>query len=98
GGLLYLADRLVDAEGRAHEMAGALTGAVAVVTGGLVDFGYVAVETTRPTLLGPPGTRVHGHRFHVSRLASPPAGALLAYALSRPDGTPWGEEGFVIGR
>ncbi|HEX7127160.1 MAG TPA: cobyrinate a,c-diamide synthase [Thermodesulfobacteriota bacterium] len=98
GGLLYLADRLVDAEGRAHQMAGALPGAVAVMTGGLVDFGYVAVETTRPTLLGPPGTRVHGHRFHVSRLASPPAGALLAYALSRPDGTPWGEEGFVIGR
>ncbi len=98
GGLLYLADRLVDADGRVHEMVGALPGAVAAMTGGLVEFGYVAVETTRPTLLGPSGTRVRGHRFHASRLASPPAGADLAYALSRPDGTPWGEEGFVIGQ
>ncbi len=98
GGLLYLADRLLDAEGRAHEMAGALPGATAAMTGGLVDFGYVEVETTRPSLLGPPGTRVRGHRFHASRLASPPAGADLAYRLRRPDGTPWGEEGFMVRR
>lgn len=97
GGLLYLADRLVDAEGLAHEMVGALPGAVARMTGDLVDFGYVRVETTRPTLLGPAGTRARGHRFHASRLDSPPTGARLAYRLRRPDGTDWGEEGFAVG-
>ncbi len=97
GGLLYLAERLVDAQGQAHEMVGALSGAVAAMTAGLVDFGYVEVETTRATPLGPAGTRLRGHRFHGSRLESPPADARLTYRLCRPDGAPWGEEGFLTG-
>ncbi len=97
GGLLYLAERLVDAPGQAHEMVGALSGAVAAMTAGLVDFGYVEVETTRATPLGPAGGRLRGHRFHCSRLGSPPADARLAYRLRRPGGVPWGEEGFVQG-
>ncbi len=96
GGLLYLADRLVDAAGTPHAMVGALPGAVAAMSAGLVDFGYVEVETIRPTPLGPAGSRLRGHRFHCSRLVSAPAGAERAYRLRRPDGAPWGEEGFFL--
>jgi cobyrinic acid a,c-diamide synthase len=97
GGLLYLGDTLVDARGRSHDMVGALPESVAAMTDRLQDFGYVGVVTTRETPLGPAGLRLRGHRFHCSRLLSPPAGARRAYRLAKPDGAPWGEEGFVTG-
>lgn len=96
GGLLYLGDALVDARGRWHDMVGALPESVAAMTDSLQDFGYVEAETVRATPLGPSGLRLRGHRFHCSRLESPPAGARRAYRLSRPDGARWGEEGFVV--
>jgi cobyrinic acid a,c-diamide synthase len=95
GGLMYLADRLVDARGEAHAMAGALPGAATAMGAALPDFGYVEVETVGPTPLGPEGRRLRGHRFHASRLVSPPADARRAYRLRRPDGADWGEEGFL---
>jgi cobyrinic acid a,c-diamide synthase len=95
GGLMYLADRLVDARGEAHAMAGALPGAATAMGAGLAEFGYVEVETVGPTPLGPAGRRLRGHRFHASRLVSPPADARRAYRLRRPDGADRGEEGFL---
>jgi cobyrinic acid a,c-diamide synthase len=95
GGLMYLADRLVDARGEAHAMAGALPGAATAMGAGLPDFGYVEVETVAPTPIGPAGRRLRGHRFHASRLVSLPADARPAYRLYRPDGGDWGGEGFL---
>jgi cobyrinic acid a,c-diamide synthase len=96
GGLMYLADTLVAADGTAHAMAGVLVGAVTTMTGGLPDFGYVEVETRAPTPLGARGLRLRGHRFHASTLAAAPAAARRAYRLARPAGDAWGEEGFLV--
>ena len=63
GGFMYLLRELVDDEGRAWPMAGALSG-VARNEGRLRHFGYVELESREPSLLGPVGTRVRAHEFH----------------------------------
>jgi cobyrinic acid a,c-diamide synthase len=67
GGLMYLCDAIRTRDGRTHEMAGILRG-TAVMHERLQAIGYVDVETTAPTLFGPPGTRLRGHQFRWSTL------------------------------
>jgi cobyrinic acid a,c-diamide synthase len=67
GGLMYLADAIRTLDGREHEMAGIIRG-TAVMKERLQAIGYADVETTRPTLFGPAGTRLRGHQYRWSNL------------------------------
>jgi cobyrinic acid a,c-diamide synthase len=52
-------------------MLGLIAGS-AIMTDRLQALGYVEVETQRPSLLGPAGTRFRGHQFRHSRFEGPP--------------------------
>jgi cobyrinic acid a,c-diamide synthase len=94
GGLMYLAESLEDGQGRAWPMVGLLPAAVHLPEHHLV-LGYREIETIRPSVLGPPGTRARGQEFHRSALDEPPPSVQRAYyLLSR--GAPRAE-GYLVG-
>ena len=70
GGLMYLS-RTISVDGTTHPMLGLIEGDI-VMTQRLQALGYVEVETTQQTLLGPAGTRFRGHQFRYSRFDTPP--------------------------
>lgn len=95
GGMMYLAASLVSVDGTTHVMADVLPFAM-MMTGKLVQFGYVTVELTRACLLGPAGLIVRGHSFHYSRFAEEPRATtnyLVQYSLSGKEEA----EGFSVG-
>jgi cobyrinic acid a,c-diamide synthase len=97
GGLMYLAESLVDADGARWPMAGLLPATVRMEPGRLA-IGYREVETTAPSLLGPAGTRARGHEFHCSTLGPVPGSMRRSYSVSDGRGAaPW-PEGFAAGR
>jgi cobyrinic acid a,c-diamide synthase len=67
GGLMYLAQTMVDKSGRAHEMAGFFP-VTTVMASGLRNFGYATAFFEADTVLGPAGTRVRVHEFHHSMI------------------------------
>jgi cobyrinic acid a,c-diamide synthase len=69
GGLMYLSDAIVTLDGVRHPMAGLIPGH-AVMEPKLSALGYVEVETTKDTLLGPAGGRFRGHQFRYSRFVT----------------------------
>lgn len=95
GGLLYLAEAIVDRDGARHPMAGVVPG-VAVMHERLAALGYVEVETDAPTLLGPAGTRFRGHQFRYSTLEVPDTVA-RGYRLRRRRGGGVEREGYLVG-
>jgi len=95
GGMIYLSQQLVTADGKTHTMAGVLPFDMEM-TGKLVQFGYVAVELTQDCLLGARGTVVRGHSFHYSRIANEPTIATnyrVQYSLSGQQE----DEGYSLG-
>jgi cobyrinic acid a,c-diamide synthase len=96
GGLLYLAEALEDESGRLHPMVGLLP-----TTGRMVPqrltLGYVEVELTRATPLGPEGERARGHEFHASRIDAVPSWVDRAYAVRASASGPPRAEGYLIG-
>jgi cobyrinic acid a,c-diamide synthase len=72
GGLMVLCRSLTTLDGARHEMAGLLDGD-AVMTPRLQALGYAEVETTRPTPIGPAGTRFRGHQFRHGTLSTAPS-------------------------
>ncbi len=95
GGLMYLTEALRDGEGTRHEMVGVFPAEAIMRTSGMT-LGYRTVETVRPCLLGPAGTRLRGHEFHYSLLE--PRGDLdYACTLSDAGGTPVGQDGLTRG-
>ena len=66
--------------------------------GKLRALGYVEVETQRPTILGPAGTRFRGHQFRYSELALDPEAASVAfsYSLRRRRGEQVSREGYDL--
>ncbi len=95
GGMIYLAATLVSADGTKHEMANVLPLSI-MMTGKLVQFGYVTVELTRACLLGPAGLVVRGHSFHYSRFVEQPVVTTnyhLQYSLAGKEEA----EGFSVG-
>ncbi len=66
GGLMYLSDAIVTLDGVRHPMAGLVRGQ-ALMEPKLSALGYVEVETTCDSLLGPAGQRFRGHQFRYSR-------------------------------
>jgi len=65
GGLLYLTERIVTADGKKYPMVGFFDGQ-AVMTGRLQRFGYVHIEFAKDNILGKKGQTARGHEFHHS--------------------------------
>jgi len=59
GGLMYLAEELIELGGKRHPMVGVVPGAV-IMTRTLQNFGYCVAETSE-------SQAYHGHEFHYSR-------------------------------
>jgi hypothetical protein len=83
GGLMYLQDALVDADGRRHRMAGLVPG-VSTLANKRLTLGYREARARRDSPIARAGQIVRGHEFHWSICESPPAD-LAAYELA--DGT-----------
>lgn len=95
GGMIYLSATLMTIDGVTHPMASVLPLAMEM-TGKLVRFGYVTVQFTRDSLLGPSGTIVRGHSFHYSRItndSSLPTTYSVNYSLSGKQQ----DEGYLLG-
>ncbi len=85
GGMLYLCRGLTDTNGARHEMTGFFA-AEATMTASLQrPFGYVDVEQSAATPLGPKGARFVAHEFHYSRLETNEPGVLR---VSKPGREP----------
>jgi cobyrinic acid a,c-diamide synthase len=95
GGLMYLAESLVDGAGARWPMVGVLPAAV-TMQAGLLTLGYREVVTRSPGLLGPAGTRVRGQEFHCSTLGPVPASVARVYAASDGQGGNAREEGYAV--
>ncbi len=67
GGLMYLSEGIVDMDGNAWEMVGAVKG-ITRMTGRLQRFGYVEIEWLEDNILAEKGRKVRGHEFHYSVL------------------------------
>lgn len=65
GGFMYLTQAMIDFDGIEHTMAGVLPCRVQM-NKKLQMVGYVSAEMNTDTVLGPKGTRLHGHEFHFS--------------------------------
>jgi cobyrinic acid a,c-diamide synthase len=94
GGLMLLADEIVDSEGRSFPMAGLLPLRVQM-TNRLVKFGYADVRLTADSLWGAAGAQARGHSFHCSTITEAGSTARhyhVRYSLSRLEE----EEGFRV--
>lgn len=67
GGYMVLGDRLIDAHGTAHAMAGLLPVATSFADRRL-HLGYRRLTLTSDHWLGAAGTRLFGHEFHYARI------------------------------
>ncbi|MEY4576079.1 MAG: hypothetical protein RL701_782 [Pseudomonadota bacterium] len=86
GGLMYLADAIVDRSGERHELAGLIPG-VAVMQPKLQALGYVSVATRAASPLGPAGTRYRGHQFRYSNFHTEHVPGRLELQTTRSDST-----------
>lgn len=93
GGLMYLGQRLTDAEGRVHDMVG-LVPACSSMRQARLTLGYRTVRALSDGPLLRRGEAVRGHEFHWSVLAHGPAGQQSAYAVVDQPGR---LEGFQVG-
>jgi cobyrinic acid a,c-diamide synthase len=80
GGLMYLAESLVDLEGQQHGMVGAVPG-TSVMQRSMVRMGYVTATAVRDSILARAGVSLMGHEFHWSSMA-PPDPRHAAYRIS----------------
>ena len=71
GGLMYLAEQLVDRAGRAHALVGVVPATVTMHDARL-HLGYRTARALRDTLLVPAGGEVRGHEFHYSAVQYAP--------------------------
>jgi cobyrinic acid a,c-diamide synthase len=85
GGLMWLCRDLVDAQGKAHAMVGALPARVRM-TGKLQHFGYTQMRARKGHPFLAAGRRLKGHEFHHSVLE--PTGALRPGAELEQSGRP----------
>jgi cobyrinic acid a,c-diamide synthase len=98
GGLMYLTQAIVTADGARHEMVALLPGEARMCTT-LQALGYVEVETQAKTILGPPGVRFRGHQFRYSELSPEPRPPEVehVYSLRRRRGDDTRREGYRAG-
>jgi cobyrinic acid a,c-diamide synthase len=96
GGLMYLCAAIHTSVAERFPMVG-LFQAEARMARERKALGYVELETTRTTLLGPPGTRLRGHQFRYSELVGPQPADTAYRARLRRTGASF-EEGYVTQR
>lgn len=82
GGLMYLAQRLIDEAGRAHAMVGVLPGSIRM-TDRLQHFGYATVMPRRATILANARDPIKGHEFHYSTWDHAPSARHAAYLVTK---------------
>jgi cobyrinic acid a,c-diamide synthase len=80
GGLMYLAQRLIDEAGRTHAMVGILPGSIRM-TNRLQHFGYATVTPRRATILADARDPIKGHEFHYSTWDHAPSSRHAAYRV-----------------
>jgi cobyrinic acid a,c-diamide synthase len=99
GGFMYLCRELIDADGRAHAMAGCFPFAVRMDRR-LRALGYREVTLSQSTPLGRTGDRIRGHEFHYSSIAGNPesAGIPTVFALTGGTGRRKEPTGFLSGQ
>lgn len=100
GGLMFLTAGIETRAGDKHPMVGLLPAWTRMLDR-LKTLGYVEVELTRPSLMGPPGTTLRGHEFHYSELIREPVEAEgwdRAYQLKRRQQERRDREGFQRNR
>ena len=92
GGLMYLTERLIDLDGRRHDMISLLPGESAMTR--QLTLGYRVAQAQSDSWLFRAGETVRGHEFHFSTWEGRPADVPAAYHLlprnghgpARPDG------------
>lgn len=95
GGMMYLAQQLVDAEGHAHKMVGLLP-AITQMHPRFVALSYVTLEAGEDTLLLRRGEQVRGHEFHFSTVR--PTGEIkFAFTSTEGRGIEDGKDGIYGG-
>jgi len=94
GGLMYCARTLRTSDGGEHRMAGILPVDIALEAG-TVRAGYRELRIAESGMLGPAGTRLRGHEFHFSRVASGGESLPALYTMHDCDGEPLGSEGWT---
>lgn len=70
GGMMYLAQTVIDRSGQAWPLVGLLPFSTRMLER-CKRLGYTATTSTEETLFGPPGTQLRGHEFHYSEIVEP---------------------------
>ena len=83
GGLMYLAEHLIDGHGGRYPMVGVLPGTIRM-TNRLQNFGYVTLSPQRDTILARAHDPIKGHEFHYSVWDYQVPEGQAAYVVSRP--------------
>jgi cobyrinic acid a,c-diamide synthase len=94
GGLMYLSRAIRTLDSSRHPMVGLIEGEV-VVRDRLQALGYVEVETTGETILGPEGLRFRGHQFRYSEILELADDSARRYSVRRNRGGEVREEGYA---
>ncbi|MBI4331344.1 MAG: cobyrinate a,c-diamide synthase [Chloroflexi bacterium] len=92
GGLMYLAEGIVDLQGRRWPMAGLIPGWSSMLEKRL-KLGYVELKAHGSNPLVKEGVTIRGHEFHYSRLSTP-GPSTPAWDIIHPESRP---EGYRIG-
>jgi cobyrinic acid a,c-diamide synthase len=79
GGLMYLAEAIVDAGGIQHSMVGLLPGRC--IMEGRLTLGYRQAQSAGDSWFLAAGETIRGHEFHYSKWEQPPANLPPAYVL-----------------
>jgi cobyrinic acid a,c-diamide synthase len=95
GGLMYLSNGIRTLDGLLHPMVGLIPGE-AEMKDRLQALGYVEVETTDETMLGPSGLKFRGHQFRYSDFRLP-AEVECTYSVRRRRGGEVFQEGYRKG-
>lgn len=82
GGLMYLSSSIRTLEGDSYPMVNLIHAEVAM-RDGLQALGYVEVETTDSSILGPAGSHFRGHQFRYSELVQLSTEVRCLYTLQR---------------
>lgn len=93
GGLMYLAEKIIDFDGNTYDGVGLVPGQV-LMQKKLEALGYVIAKPLRESILARPGEELRGHEFHYSKLTGLPDhnAAYRFYGGRGMDGRP---EGFA---
>ncbi len=95
GGMIYLAQGLIDINGKRWKMAGLLPIEVEM-TPRFQALGYREVELLTDSILGPKGTTLRGHEFHYSKIVKVGEGLVPAFRTKAPSGEQNCHDGVVM--